>query len=61
MIRISILALLLIINSFIFAQSVDVKDSDKNTLIQITDEGKAGSITIPDASTLSTSTTNKLL
>ncbi len=38
---------------FSFAQSIDVKDSDDHTLIQIYDEGDdGGSILFPDASTL---------
>jgi len=44
-----------------FTQSVEVKDNNQNTLIQINDEGNnGGSITIPDAVTISTGTTNKL-
>ena len=42
--------IVLILSNFIFAQSVDVRDSDSYILIQINDEGDAGgSITIPDA------------
>jgi len=46
--------IVLILSNFIFAQSVDVKDGDGHTLIQINDEGDTGgSITIPDASSVS--------
>lgn len=46
--------LVMILSNFVLAQSVDVKDSDGHTLIQINDEGdNGGSITIPDASTVS--------
>lgn len=52
--------IVLLLSNFVFAQSVDVKDSDGHTLIQINDEGDdGGSITLPDASTVS-STDDKL-
>ena len=46
---------------FIVAQSVEIKDNNSNTLIQINDEGNSGgSITVPDAGSISTGTENKL-
>jgi hypothetical protein len=50
----------LLLLNLIIAQSVDVKDGEANTLIQINDEGTAGSITIPDATTVFPPTTDKL-
>ena len=51
---------LMFLANSLLAQSVDVKDSDSNTLIQINDEGdNGGSISLPDASTVS-STDDKL-
>ncbi|MFC1785982.1 hypothetical protein ACFLZA_01290 [Candidatus Neomarinimicrobiota bacterium] len=44
--------------NLIYSQSVEIKDSEAtpNTLIQINDEGSAGSITIPDATSIGTPT-----
>ena len=50
---------LVLLTNLIYSQSVDVKDGDSNSLITINDEGNAGSITIPDATTVGTPT-NKL-
>jgi hypothetical protein len=50
---------IVLLTNLIYSQSVDIKDGSANTLIQINDEGNAGSITIPDATTVGT-TTNKL-
>ena len=45
----------------LIAQSVEVKDSAQNTLIQINDEGNdGGSITLPNAVSISSGTENKL-
>lgn len=44
---ISLILISIVLASIAFAQSVDVKDSDGHTLIQINDEGTAGSIELP--------------
>ena len=50
----------LLLTCFIHAQSIEIKDSDTNILIQIYDEGdNGGSILFPDVLTMS-STNNKL-
>lgn len=57
----SYLVLIPLIFNLIYSQSVVIKDGETipNTLIEINDEGAAGSITIPDATTVS-QTTDKL-
>jgi len=55
----------LIISLFVFtgialAQKVTVKDTSSNVLLEINDEGKVGSITIPDTTDAPAATTNKL-
>lgn len=58
--KLTIIIIILAFTSFAFAQSVNIKDSDNHTLIQINDEGdNGGSITLPDATSVSP-TTNKL-
>jgi len=46
----------IILSAFTFAQSVNVKDGDSNTLLQVNDEGTTGSITLPSLSSIDTST-----
>ncbi len=52
--KIILICNLVLFSSLLFAQSVEIKDSEAtpNTLIQINDEGSAGSITIPEATTV---------
>lgn len=37
----------LVLSTFLYSQTVDIKDGSSNTLLQINDEGTTGSITIP--------------
>ena len=51
---------IVLLTNLIYSQSVEIKDSADNPLITVTDEVTAGSITIPDATTVTTGTNNKL-
>ena len=56
-----ILCFILLLSNFIFAQSVEIKDSAAETLMIVNDEGAGkSSITIPSSSSEPTSTTDKL-
>ena len=41
------ISLFLFLSLPLFAQSVDIKDGTSNTLLQINDEGNAGSVILP--------------
>ena len=49
--RISLILITVTFTSFAFAQSVIIKDTDTNSLIEINDEGTTGSITLPSGGT----------
>ena len=58
--NLTILITILTLTGFSFAQSVEIKDSEDNVLIQINDEGTTGSIYIPGTTLLPGTPTNEL-